>query len=199
MLYRATHDPAYLVMGRELALAINLRMRTPYGFSTLQRVNLPHSDQHHGDTMESFMIAETLKYLYLLFDECNVVHVQGKLRGSVPPYCAAVEGGSSRGSHVGWVFNTEAHLFPNTAEWWGPNAVTDSFVWLDDYIMWGEDVIPFMFPSDDRLGCHAAFNDDGLAAGVELHRERLEVIDGLIENFNALKSKGKKRWAGKYH
>ncbi|ESL10372.1 mannosyl-oligosaccharide 1,2-alpha-mannosidase IB [Trypanosoma rangeli SC58] len=106
MLYRATHDPAYLVMGRELALAINLRMRTPYGFSTLRGVNLPHSDQQHGDTMESFMIAETLKYLYLLFDECNVVHVQGKLRGSVPPYCAAVERGSKWGEPtVGWVFN----------------------------------------------------------------------------------------------
>ncbi|PWV12224.1 putative mannosyl-oligosaccharide 1,2-alpha-mannosidase IB [Trypanosoma cruzi] len=120
MLYRATHDPAYLVMGKELALAINLRMRTPYGFATLRNVDLPHGDEQHGDTMESFMLAETLKYLYLLFDECNAVHVQGKLRGSIPSYCAAVESGSSVGSHVGWVFNTEAHLFPNTAEWWGP-------------------------------------------------------------------------------
>ncbi|PWU88799.1 putative mannosyl-oligosaccharide 1,2-alpha-mannosidase IB [Trypanosoma cruzi] len=77
MLYRATHDPAYLVMGKELALAINLRMRTPYGFATLRKVDLPHGDEQHGDTMESFMLAETLKYLYLLFDECNACMFRG--------------------------------------------------------------------------------------------------------------------------
>ncbi|RNF22348.1 mannosyl-oligosaccharide 1,2-alpha-mannosidase IB [Trypanosoma conorhini] len=165
MLYRATHDPAYLVMGRELALAINLRMRTPYGFSTLHNVKLPHRDSQHGDTMESFMIAETLKYLYLLFDECNAVHVQGKPRGGIPPYCAAVESGSSVGSHVGWVFNTEAHLFPNTAEWWGPISVDEAKV--------EEDV-----------------------SGETLMERRLEVIDGLIESFHALKRDGKDRGKG---
>ncbi|KAH9593406.1 Glycoside hydrolase family 47 [Trypanosoma melophagium] len=125
MLYRATRDPAYLVMGRELALAINLRMRTPYGFSSLRNVNHPHHDGLHDDSMESFMVAETIKYLYLLFDECNVIHVQGRAPGSIPSYCSTAPSHGGETSHVGWLFNTEAHLFPNTAEWWGPLPAAD--------------------------------------------------------------------------
>ncbi|EKF38841.1 mannosyl-oligosaccharide 1,2-alpha-mannosidase IB, putative [Trypanosoma cruzi marinkellei] len=197
MLYRATHDPAYLVMGKELALAINLRMRTPYGFATLRDVDLPHGDERHRDAMESFMLAETLKYLYLLFDECNAVHVQGRLRGSIPSYCGAVESGSSVGSHVGWVFNTEAHLFPNTAEWWGPVSSNNLFTeLLEDYLMWGEGVVPFAFPSDDRLGCYSPLNDDGIAAGVEFHRRRLDVIDSLIDGLHELQGGDNDRGGG---
>ncbi|ORC89180.1 putative mannosyl-oligosaccharide 1,2-alpha-mannosidase IB [Trypanosoma theileri] len=126
MLYRATRDPVYLVMGRELVLAINLRMRTPYGFSSLRDVNHPHHDGRHEDLMESFMLAETLKYLYLLFDECNVIHVQGRAPGSIPSYCSTMPRRGSETRHVGWLFNTEAHLFPNTAEWWGPLPAADA-------------------------------------------------------------------------
>nr|CCC92065.1 unnamed protein product [Trypanosoma congolense IL3000] len=132
MLYRATRDPAYLVMGKEIALAINLRMRTPYGFSSLNDVRYPHDDGRHRDSMESFFIAETLKYLYLLFDECNVIHVHGRMGGPASPHCTAnvtVRGGEG---HVGWLFNTEAHLFPNTAEWWSPSASEEPEVKVDD-------------------------------------------------------------------
>ncbi|AAZ13057.1 mannosyl-oligosaccharide 1,2-alpha-mannosidase IB, putative [Trypanosoma brucei brucei TREU927] len=123
MLYRATRDPTYLLMGKELALAINLRMRTPYGFSSVSDVRYPHHDGVHRDSMESFMIAETLKYLYLLFDECNAVHVQGRMGGRASPHCVMDSGSGSSVSHVGWVFNTEAHLFPNSAEWWAPTSL----------------------------------------------------------------------------
>ncbi|KAH8620002.1 putative Glycosyl hydrolase family 47 [Trypanosoma vivax] len=98
MLYRATRDPVYLVMGRELALGINLRTRTPYGFSTLGDVSYPHHDGLHRDEMESFMIAETLKYLYLLFDECNPIHIHGRMGGRASPSCAAPSTAGAQGA-----------------------------------------------------------------------------------------------------
>ncbi|KEG09089.1 mannosyl-oligosaccharide 1,2-alpha-mannosidase IB [Trypanosoma grayi] len=185
MLYRATRDPAYLVMGRELAMAINLRMRTPYGFSTLNNVEYPHRDELHDDSMESFMLAETLKYLYLLFDECNTVHLQGKIRGGFPSYCADTWDSGSAASHVGWVFNTEAHLFPNTAEWWASTSVDDTFMCgRTDLLLWGVDMVPVLSVSDDRFGCGATTVCEVHPVGLELHRRRLEVIDDLLKGLD---------------
>lgn len=58
------------------------------------------------DRMESFFLAETTKYLYLLFDEHNFIHqsngsVDDQIKPSVSPSC-------NTGS-AGYVFNTEAH------------------------------------------------------------------------------------------
>jgi hypothetical protein len=51
--------------------------------------------------MESFFLSETLKYLYLLFDQDNIAH---------------------RAPHV---FSTEAHLMPLRAEWMVDSASGD--------------------------------------------------------------------------
>ena len=56
--------------------------------------------------MESFFLAETTKYLYLLFDEHNFIHqsngsVDHQTKPSLSPSC-------NTGS-AGYVFNTEAH------------------------------------------------------------------------------------------
>ena len=58
------------------------------------------------DRMESFFLAETTKYLYLLFDEHNFIHqsngsVDHQIKPSLSPSC-------NTGS-AGYVFNTEAH------------------------------------------------------------------------------------------
>ena len=57
------------------------------------------------DRMESFFLAETTKYLYLLFDEDNFIHKHdGSIyteRPGVPPQCML--------GSLGYVFNTEAH------------------------------------------------------------------------------------------
>lgn len=58
------------------------------------------------DRMESFFLAETTKYLYLLFDEHNFIHqsngsVDHQTKPSLSPSC-------NTGS-AGYVFNTEAH------------------------------------------------------------------------------------------
>lgn len=130
-LYRATRDPTYLKMGREFALALNLRTRVAYGFASIRDVSFPHTRAKHDPLMESFVISETLKYLYLLFDECNVIHTPSRRRHSGPfagmvcPQDAQVlERTASRASLVGWVFTTEAHTFPNHAEWYTPGSAS---------------------------------------------------------------------------
>ena len=60
-LYRATRAPFYLHAGREILESLDRHMRTPCGFATLHSVK----DRSLEDRMESFFLAETLKYLYL--------------------------------------------------------------------------------------------------------------------------------------
>lgn len=59
--------------------------RTKYGHSSIRDVTAQTSK--HADEMESFWLAETLKYAWLLFEE------------------------EDKWSLDDWVFNTEAHLF----------------------------------------------------------------------------------------
>lgn len=61
---------------------------TPAGFAPIQ--NVQTSVPHHRDKMESFWIAETLKYFLLLFDDQLAANFD----------------------LTEWVFNTEAHPFP---------------------------------------------------------------------------------------
>ncbi|KAI7898486.1 glycoside hydrolase [Cokeromyces recurvatus] len=63
-LYRATHDPFYLEIGEMIVKDLNNRTRLPCGFATIGDVTTGRLE----DRMESFMLSETLKYLYLLFD-----------------------------------------------------------------------------------------------------------------------------------
>ena len=62
-LYRATHDQRYQDMGRTFLEALVRRCRTDAGFTVLTDVGT----RKQGDLMPSYFLAETLKYLYLLF------------------------------------------------------------------------------------------------------------------------------------
>ena len=88
-LYRATRDPLYLRVGAELVTSLQLA-RTTCGYAMVADVRTGELT----DTMESFFLAETLKYLYLLFD-------------------AGFDNGAL--VHTGayqYVFTTEGHLLP---------------------------------------------------------------------------------------
>jgi glycosyl hydrolase family 47 len=63
LLYRVTKDPQYLEMGREFFEALLERCRTDGGTTVLENVVTGEK----GDLMPSYYLAETLKYLYLLF------------------------------------------------------------------------------------------------------------------------------------
>ena len=68
-LYRATRAPFYLHAGREILESLDRHMRTSCGFATLHSVK----DRTLEDRMESFFLAETLKYLYLRDQKFQVV------------------------------------------------------------------------------------------------------------------------------
>lgn len=69
-LYRATKDPFYLNIGIEILESFKTRFKHQCGFGGLQDV-ISGSPQ---DRMETFVLSETLKYLYLLFDSENELH-----------------------------------------------------------------------------------------------------------------------------
>ncbi|KAJ1953288.1 hypothetical protein EC988_003078 [Linderina pennispora] len=69
-LYRATRDPFYLDVGEMVLRDLNALQRTECGYASMQNVNTHVVEER----MESFLLSETLKYLYLLFDDENPLH-----------------------------------------------------------------------------------------------------------------------------
>ena len=62
-LYMKTKDPKYLKMGKEYFDSIEKYCRNNVGYTSLKNV----MSKEKMDSMESFFLAETLKYLYLIF------------------------------------------------------------------------------------------------------------------------------------
>lgn len=63
VLHEITGDPAYQEMGRVFFRGLRRYCRTPAGYTVLKSV----VSKRRGDRMHSFFLAETLKYLYLLY------------------------------------------------------------------------------------------------------------------------------------
>lgn len=80
-----TRDPKWREMGWKVFEAFEKYAATGSGWTAIKHVDEPHRPR--DDKMESFVLAETVKYLYLLFD---------------PDYPVPLEK---------YVFNTEAHPF----------------------------------------------------------------------------------------
>ncbi|XP_030059885.1 mannosyl-oligosaccharide 1,2-alpha-mannosidase IB isoform X2 [Microcaecilia unicolor] len=85
-MWRFTHDPKYRQWGWEAAQAIDKYCRVSGGFSGVKDVY--SSSPAYDDVQQSFFLAETLKYLYLLFSSDDLLPFDN------------------------WVFNTEAHPLP---------------------------------------------------------------------------------------
>ncbi|XP_041972687.1 ER degradation-enhancing alpha-mannosidase-like protein 2 [Aricia agestis] len=99
-LYRDTRDPILLQMGEDILRSIQHSAWTPCGYATIKDVR----DHRKEDRMESFFLAETTKYLYLLFDPDNFIHnpgILGRIVNTPNGECVVDVGG--------YVFNTEAH------------------------------------------------------------------------------------------
>uniref|UniRef100_S4RM89 alpha-1,2-Mannosidase n=1 Tax=Petromyzon marinus TaxID=7757 RepID=S4RM89_PETMA len=86
LLYQATKNPFYLHVGQKILQSIEKHTRVRCGYATLHHV----IDKSKEDRMESFFLSETCKYLFLLFDIENPVHVGGRA----------------------FIFTTEGHLLP---------------------------------------------------------------------------------------
>nr|XP_056712929.1 mannosyl-oligosaccharide 1,2-alpha-mannosidase IA [Euleptes europaea] len=85
-MWRFTHDPKYRQWGWEAVEALEKYCRLDGGYSGVRDVYSSH--QSHDDVQQSFFLSETLKYLYLLFSEDDLLPFEH------------------------WVFNTEAHPLP---------------------------------------------------------------------------------------
>ncbi|XP_063823250.1 ER degradation-enhancing alpha-mannosidase-like protein 2 [Ostrinia nubilalis] len=99
-LYRDTRDPILLQMGEDILRSIQHSAKTNCGYATIKDVR----DHRKEDRMESFFLAETTKYLYLLFDPDNFIHnpgVHGTVINTPNGECVVDVGG--------YIFNTEAH------------------------------------------------------------------------------------------
>ncbi|XP_022739361.1 alpha-mannosidase I MNS4 [Durio zibethinus] len=93
-LYKATRDPRYLDAGRDMVASLQYGARCPCGYCHISDVEFHKREDH----MESFFLAETVKYLWLLFDL------------AVGPD-NLVENGPYK-----YIFNTEGHLLPATPQ-----------------------------------------------------------------------------------
>jgi len=86
LLYRATKNPFYLHVGRDILYSLNNHTKAKCGYATVHDVH----DMSLEDRQESFFLSETVKYLYLLFDVDNPVNKKDS----------------------GYLFTTEGHLLP---------------------------------------------------------------------------------------
>lgn len=84
-MYRITGDPVWMDKGWDMWQATIKATRAVSASSAISNVLNP--TESHTDEMESFWIAETLKYYYLLYSEPSLISLDE------------------------WVLNTEAHPF----------------------------------------------------------------------------------------
>nr|VZI44154.1 unnamed protein product [Spirometra erinaceieuropaei] len=110
-LYRATRDPYLLEVGVDVLTSIESQARTGCGYATVADVRT-HALE---DRMESFFLAETTKYLYLLFDTDNFLHTlpseerDQSLHSVSPSPAWASSEQQCEPESGGYIFNTEAH------------------------------------------------------------------------------------------
>jgi mannosidase alpha-like ER degradation enhancer 1 len=64
-IYQATKNPYYLSMGASMLDWLDQECRSKCGYASVKNVEVNELD----DRMETFFLAETLKYFYLLFDK----------------------------------------------------------------------------------------------------------------------------------
>jgi mannosidase alpha-like ER degradation enhancer 2 len=93
-LFKATRDYRYIDVGRDILASLQYGARCPCGYCHISDVETHKQDDH----MESFFLAETVKYLWLLFD------------------LAAGPDNIVENGPYKYIFSTEGHLLPVTRE-----------------------------------------------------------------------------------
>lgn len=71
ILYRITGDRRYQDIAWKMFNAIESTTRTELSYSSIPDVTTP--DDRRSDASESFWMAETLKYFYLIFSEPDLI------------------------------------------------------------------------------------------------------------------------------
>ncbi|XP_058115577.1 alpha-mannosidase I MNS5 isoform X2 [Magnolia sinica] len=87
-LYQATKDPWYMEVGESIVKSLNTYTKVEGGFASVKDVTTMQLEDH----MHSFFLAETCKYLYLLFDDSFL-------------------------ANQNYIFTTEGHPLPIRSSW----------------------------------------------------------------------------------
>ncbi|XP_055826499.1 alpha-mannosidase I MNS5 isoform X1 [Solanum dulcamara] len=87
-LYQATKDPWYMEVGESIMNSLNAHTRVKGGFASIRDVTTMQLEDHQ----HSFFLAETCKYLYLLFDDSFLLNQN-------------------------YIFTTEGHPLPVSGNW----------------------------------------------------------------------------------
>nr|XP_009615084.1 alpha-mannosidase I MNS5-like [Nicotiana tomentosiformis] len=87
-LYQATKDPWYMEVGESIINSLNAYTRIKGGFASIRDVTTMQLEDHQ----HSFFLAETCKYLYLLFDDSFLLNQN-------------------------YIFTTEGHPLPVRRSW----------------------------------------------------------------------------------
>ncbi|KAF7348598.1 alpha-1,2-Mannosidase [Mycena venus] len=92
IMWRTTKDVKWRERGWVVFQSLEKNARARYGYSSVRFLDEPHHKPYQNDDQPSWFLAETLKYLFLLFTDEELVPLDK------------------------WVFNTEAHPLP-VFEW----------------------------------------------------------------------------------
>ncbi|GAA37391.2 ER degradation enhancer mannosidase alpha-like 3 [Clonorchis sinensis] len=120
LLYRATNDPYYLKVGARVVDDLQNYTRVPCGYAAVEDVRT----MNLSDRFDSFVLAETFKYLYLLFTEPSDL-----------PFPLG-----------DYVFTTEAHLLPLSLSQVRPKNTSSVFMFDGTHNI--ESHVPPIEPND---------------------------------------------------
>ncbi|KAJ1917419.1 hypothetical protein H4219_003230, partial [Mycoemilia scoparia] len=147
-LYRATRDPFYLEIGEMVLEDLLSILKTRCGFASVKNAETLELE----DRMESFFLSETLKYLYLLFDEDNIIN---RLDGN-------------------FVFTTEGHIFLPLPP--SPNSNSSLYTRSTSRVrrLYNPDMLPPYFDEvhKDRKNIESRIQVQNVLKKVGGHRER---------------------------
>ena len=136
LLYRATKNPFYLHVGKDILYSLNNNTRALCGYATVHDV----TDMSLEDRQESFFLSETVKYLYLLFDFDNPLNKKSD----------------------SYIFTTEGHIFPLSEKFSGDSWKQEEDLFYYDALKDFEPTVnSTMFPplsSCDRISTETRFS-----------------------------------------
>ncbi|CAG9768168.1 unnamed protein product [Ceutorhynchus assimilis] len=159
-LYKATGDPYYLDVGKNALKSLQKYARVPCGYAAVNDVRTGKKE----DRMDSFVLAETLKYLYLLFADKEDI-----------PF-----------NLDEFIFTTEGHLFPLTLSGHvnSSKIISDLEIDKSEYAMSCPNTLS-LFPNDLRKPLKHMV--DGMCPRRNINKRRLTASEFSAANVNHLK------------
>ncbi|KAL2463695.1 putative alpha-mannosidase I MNS4 [Forsythia ovata] len=161
-LYKATRNPRYLDAGRDMLASLQYGARCTCGYCHISDVEFHQQEDH----MESFFLAETVKYLWLLFD------------------LAAGPDNLVENGPYKYIFSTEGHLLPATPQ---ISLIREQCSYFGAYCR-SSNLRPETFPSDiskdsRETNQSQSYTDPDATNFLSHSRLKKSPVSGLIKGF----------------